>query len=306
MNGGANPMAARAAPCPALPFFLDAQPERRFCLYHAAAGACRGNVLYVHPFGEEMNKARRMAALQARALALMGYGVLQIDLYGCGDSGGDSGDARLAIWRDDLLRAAAWLWRRDGQPLTLWGLRLGALLALDLALVLRRAVGDAAPDGQAPPPRRLLFWQPQLSGGQWLTQFLRIGMLSEELGAAAAAPAITAAQTRKPDLRAQLQNGATLEIAGYRLAPELAASLAALDAAGMAAPSCPVHWMEVSALESGQLPPPAQKLVQAWRARDTPVTIEMVTGAPFWAAQEIGENQALLDAGQRALAGSAS
>jgi len=33
-----------------------------------------------------MNKSRRMAALQARVFAAMGFGVLQIDLFGCGDS----------------------------------------------------------------------------------------------------------------------------------------------------------------------------------------------------------------------------
>jgi alpha/beta superfamily hydrolase len=40
-----------------------------------------------------MNKARRMAALQARALAALGYGVLLLDLHGCGDSSGDFGDS---------------------------------------------------------------------------------------------------------------------------------------------------------------------------------------------------------------------
>ena len=50
-----------------------------------------------------MNKSRRMAALQARAFAEMGFGVLQIDLFGCGDSSGDFSDARWDIWKQDLI-----------------------------------------------------------------------------------------------------------------------------------------------------------------------------------------------------------
>lgn len=45
----------------------------------------RGSIVYIHPFAEEMNKSRRMAALQARALTLAGFAVLQLDLIGCGD-----------------------------------------------------------------------------------------------------------------------------------------------------------------------------------------------------------------------------
>ena len=91
------------------PFFLESAPGRRFCLFHPPAGACRGAVLYVHPFAEEMNKSRRMAALQARALAAAGYGVLQIDLHGCGDSDGGFGEARWEQWHADLAAARAWL-----------------------------------------------------------------------------------------------------------------------------------------------------------------------------------------------------
>src|SRR5437763_12894742 len=113
------------------PFFLRTGTGQRFCLFHSPAAACRGAVLYVHPFAEEMNRSRRMAALQARALSALGYGVLQIDLYGCGDSSGDFGDARWGLRKQDLAAGAAWLHQRLYQPITLWGLRLGALLAID-------------------------------------------------------------------------------------------------------------------------------------------------------------------------------
>ena len=58
------------------PFFLRVDGGERFCLFHPPAGACRGALLYVHPFAEELNRSRRMAALLARALAGAGYGVM--------------------------------------------------------------------------------------------------------------------------------------------------------------------------------------------------------------------------------------
>lgn len=139
-----------AAGAPAEPFFLKADGGQRFCLYHPPAGPARGALLYVHPFAEELNRARRMAALQARAFAAAGHAVLQIDLAGCGDSSGDFGDARWELWKADLAQAAAWLRERTDAPLRLWGLRLGALLALDYARTAAHPVAGALlADGDA-------------------------------------------------------------------------------------------------------------------------------------------------------------
>ena len=51
------------------PFFLPTTDGQRLCIHHSPAGPARGAVLYLHPWAEEMNKARRVAALQSRALA---------------------------------------------------------------------------------------------------------------------------------------------------------------------------------------------------------------------------------------------
>ncbi len=250
-------------------FFLASAPGERYCLYHAPLGACRGALVYLHPFAEEMNKSRRMAALQARALADAGYGVLQIDLHGCGDSDGDFGDARWGQWHDDIAAARAWLAARTGRPAGLWGLRLGALLALDHA--------------QRHPIPQLLLWQPVLKGEAYLTQFLRLlvaaGMLDED------APA---AGTR--ELRAVLESGRALEVAGYQLAPELAAAIDALDAARLA-PACPVHWFELVAADDRPVPPAAARVAQQWGTQ-----VRKVAGAPFWSTQEIAECPALIGA----------
>jgi len=275
-----NPSTGRSS---AEPFFLKSGTGQRFCLFHRPAGPCRGAVLYVPPFAEELNRSRRMAALQARALAAQGYGVLQIDLYGCGDSSGDFGDARWDLWKQDLALGAAWLRDTLGQPLTLWGLRLGAALALDYARNARH------------PVETTLLWQPVLNGPAYLTQFLRLRMASALLADAASAQGGTSA------LRDALRAGETLEIAGYDLAPELAAALDALDAPEALAPACPVHWFEAVNAPGQALPPAAARITADWQRRGVELDVHAVHCPPFWTTSEITVSPALLAATSDAL-----
>lgn len=274
-------------PAPAEPFFLEGAPGRRFCLFHPPAGRCRGAVLYVHPFAEEMNRSRRMAALQARALAAHGHGVLQIDLYGCGDSSGDFGQARWAIWKDDVARAAAWLQGRLGHAPVLWGLRLGALLALDYAL-------DGA-RGAVPPAPAMLLWQPVLKGPAYLTQFLRLRMAHELLDGGNAAQSGTAA------MRAALQAGETLEIAGYDLAPALAEALDGLAPLDALPPGCPVHWFEALNGAGANLPAGAARASAEWQRRGVDLHLHALACPPFWSTPEITVDEGWLAATTAAL-----
>lgn len=251
----------------AQPFFLQARTGSRFCLFHQPAGQCRSALVYLHPFAEEMNKSRRMAALAARALAAQGVAVLQVDLHGCGDSSGEFRDASWQSWKEDVQLAAAWLRERTGHRAGLWGLRLGALLALDAAAL-----------AEAP---RLLLWQPVVKGEQFLTQFLRLRLAGDMLQAGAASGGTK-------ELREQLRAGATLEVAGYELSPALAHAIDALDAAQLALP-CPADWIEV-----GQsLSPACGRVTGRWGAQ---VNAVAVPGPQFWATQEVEEAPALLDA----------
>ena len=261
---------------PAEPFFIDGARGRRFCLFHPARGACKGALVYVHPFAEEMNKSRRMAALQSRALAEQGWAVLQIDLHGCGDSDGVFREARWGNWKDDLGDACAWLGQRSGQRVGLWGLRLGALLALDYAC------------GAAVTPSRLMLWQPVHSGAAALTQFLRLRLAGEMLGKAESGGGTAA-------LRATLASGEALEIAGYMLEPALAAEIDALDAAALI-PPCPVDWFDIVPAAERALSAPAQRVSAAWHQRGAAVTMHKVASAPFWSTQEIVECEGLIAA----------
>jgi len=266
-------------------FFLPAEPGHRFCIYHPGAheGAGRG-ILYAHPFCEEMNKARRMAALQSRRLAAQGYAVLQIDLFGCGDSSGDFADASWEIWKRDLQIALGWLKSRVSGPLSVWGLRLGATLAADLARDPAAGIDE------------LLLWQPVSNGEQFLTQFLRLRLAAEML-------AEGTAQTGVRELRETLGRGVPLEIAGYDLQPKLAAEIDALVLADLVPAVTRVHCLEVSVTAEPKVSPASQRALDAWRSKGLEVRAAAVRGEPFWSTIEVTECEALLAATEGSLKG---
>lgn len=260
------------------PFFLEASGRRLFALHLHPDTPPHGAVLYLHPFAEEMHKSRRMAALQARRFAALGLAVLQIDLTGCGDSEGDFAEATWERWREDALAGHAWLHQRWNVPIRLWGLRLGATLAAELAPSL------------TPTPAGMLLWQPVQNGSQFLTQFLRIRLASEMLASGSAQNGVEA-------LRAQLTAGSVVEVGGYGLAPALAAALDSLrlDAS---TPPCPVTWIETAAAADRPFPPAAARIAQTWRDSGTAVDTQVAPCANFWVTQEITECPDLLALGE--------
>lgn len=231
-------------------------------------------MLVAPPFGDEMNKSRRMLALQARRLADLGFGVLQLDLEGCGDSDGELRDVRWAGWKNDLAAGADWLAGRLHAPLYLLGLRMGALLALDFA---REHAGIAG----------IVLWQPLASGDAFITQLLRLKLAGGMAGGAAPGTAA---------LRAALASGEMLEIGGYEITGSLADDLGALDLRVLGPAACPVHWFEMVADATRPMPPAALRTAEAWRAEGVALTASKVGGPPFWSTQEIAESAALLDA----------
>jgi exosortase A-associated hydrolase 2 len=262
---------------PAEPFFLDAPPGKRFCLYHAPQGRSRGTVLHVPAYAEEMNKSRRMVAQQARLLATLGLGVLQLDLYGCGDSDGQSADARWDIWKQDLALALAWLHARNDGPVVLWGLRLGGLLALDLA----QGRSDIA---------SIVLWQPVTDGAAYLTQFLRLRLAADMLASG------QGAQGGTDGLRRLLADGASLDIAGYTLTPALVAAIEQATAEAMAPPACPVHWLDLAPQKGSDLAPARAAAASRCSQAGWTLQTHLLQGPAFWASQEIAEAPALLDA----------
>lgn len=259
----------------ATPLFVDSRGAaggQRFCLLHRPQTAL-GAIVYVHPFAEEMNKSRRMAALQSRAFARAGYAVLQVDLFGCGDSSGDFGDATWDDWLDDVADAAASLRGQYDVPLTLWGLRAGCLVAAEAS---RRRGLECD----------FLFWQPMASGKAALQQHLRLQLAKDMLEGQA--------RGTTDRLRARFASGESVEIAGYSLSPGLAQGLdgATLAPTGRGRSA----WLEVSARGEPGLLPATAAAVDRWSAAGCSVVQRVVPGPSFWATSEIEEAPALIDA----------
>ena len=252
-------------------FYLDGSKGPLFLVYHPAVRARypRLGLVYVPPFAEEMNRTRRMAALQARRLAQLGVDVLLLDPFGTGDSAGEFGDARWEVWRDDVGTAIAWLSSRADAKVGLWGVRLGALLASDVAATQPERIA------------RLILWQPVLAGDRYLTQFLRLRV--------AATMDAGADRESTKELRARLTTGIPLEIAGYELAPALADSISSLQLQTCLETlgAVPTTWLEVTAQDQTALALPSQQIVNALRERGHQLVAAAVRGEPFWAAQEI-------------------
>ena len=279
-------------------FFLPselAEGSQRFCLFYPAecgqnGGVARGLVLYIHPFAEEMNKARRMAALQARALARGGYSVLQLDLSGCGDSSGDFGDATWKSWVSDVVQGCHWLRSQsniqsagsDNVPLWLWGLRAGCLLAVEASGKLVEACN-------------FLFWQPPSSGKPLLQQFLRLKVAGDMLGGQS--------KGVMESMRQQLAAGSPVEIAGYMLSSGLALGLeqaALVPPASMGEPRR-LEWFELSTREDAGLSPVSAKTIARWQQAGFRIGNHIAHGPAFWQTTEIEDAPALIAATTAAL-----
>lgn len=264
-------------------FCLEIDSSHRLCVAHRprASSAPRGGVLFIHPLAEEMNKSRRTVAQAARALANDGWDVLQVDLFGCGDSAGDFSQATWETWLRDARIAYELLREKHGAQLWLWGLRTGCLLASALAQEAHHARG-------------LLLWQPVVSGRQALQQLLRLHLLREALGRDARTGGTAA-------LRAELYARGTIEIGGYVVSNQLASGLERAELSMPPASSRAV-WLEVSLQEDADPSPVAAAHAARWREGGVRVDLEVVAGLQFWQTQEITECPGLVSKTRELLA----
>lgn len=268
------------------PFFLDRGGQRLFAIHHPPPAGTdhRGDLLFVPPFAEEMNRSRRMMTLLAQAAGRVGYGCLIVDLIGTGDSDGEFVEARWEDWRADMLAAAAWLQTQWGKPVTLVGLRLGAILALETAAAM------------SPAPARIVLWQPVGGGEVYLNQFLRIRLAAQLTGG-------DGSETTK-SLREQFAAGEAVEVAGYDIPPALASTMDTLRLAPLGPDAvAPIDWLELVAAEDRPIPPASQRILDEWQQANVAVAARTVTGEPFWTLLETATAPNLIDATAEILRG---
>lgn len=214
-----------------------------------------------------------MAALQASAMADAGFDVLQIDLLGCGDSSGDFADATWQAWEDDVFFAYEWLRTQSQAPLTLWGLRAGALLAATAAVNL-----PEQPD--------FIFWQPVVSGKQHWQQFMRLKM----------AGGLASGQGKGSieQIRQRLAAGQAVEIAGYTISPGLADGLKNAELRPPASHLARICWLELSTRQDASFGPASQTCIEQWQSAGFNIEAKIVEGPAFWQTIEIEDCPALI------------
>lgn len=267
----------------AQPRFLT-HDSQRLLLTGYGLGTTSRAVVIVPPFAEELNKCRRMMALQAKALAAAGTPCCYLDFSGTGDSEGEFADVRVTHWTDQLQMLTGLLRTEYGVDAPdLLGVRLGALLAVQYA---RRS--DAL-------VRRLVFWQPVAEGGQYLKQFLRTRVMASAIGAGAGRESIA-------DLRRALATTGYVEVAGYRLSDALARDLESLSLSELPQQLAQrTHWIEVQGGQSPVLSPASRRYLEQMPAG---LHSYAVSGEPFWSTVEIGSAPALVDLSCSILGGS--
>lgn len=249
------------------PRFLGEPGEKFFTLQFQCEGKPKAHIVFIPPFVEEMNRCRSLVATQARMFAQAGYYCTLIDFYGTGDSEGVLRDASLEIWRSNIRTTVDLLQREDSCPLIVWGLRLGALIALDYA---------ASSPVQ---PAHIILWQPVTSASLYITQVLRqrvASLMVRDLPA----------ETTK-EIRQRLDEGVDVEVAGYTLGGALLRDLEMLEMSKLHNVSAGnVYWLEHVPEEGKEIGVAARKGVDVLTAQGNKVELRTFCDPPIWQIHE--------------------
>ena len=257
------------------PFFIDGSGGRLFTICYRAASDARSHaVIVVPPFAEEMNKARRQTALAGRALAAAGVTTFITDLYGTGDSDGEFGEVSVSRWRDNIATLLAHVRAQRFERISFLAVRGGALLLSDF-LHHHPFV-----------PTCTVLWQPVANGKTMISQFLR-------LKAAASLVSGTGGASVR-DLREQIAQDESVEVAGYMLSPALVNEFDELMLRDL--PECgALHWLNIGRADDAPSPV-VQGVLDHLSVRDLNARFQSLDGEPFWSTAEIALAPALIDA----------
>lgn len=250
-----------------IPRFMGEEGQNYFTLTFAPAGKPKAHIVFIPPFGEEMNRCRSLVATQARNFARAGYSCTLIDFHGTGDSQGQLCDSSLAIWKDNIRLTVDTLQREDAAPLIFWGLRLGGLLALDYAV------------SSASRPRDVILWQPVNSATVYITQVLRqrvASLMVKDLPP----------ETTK-EIRQRLADGENVEIAGYTLGGALVEDIESIDVSAMTS-LCTgtIYWLE-HVIEAGKdIGLASRKVVDQLAQQGNKIEVRTFCDPPIWQIHE--------------------
>lgn len=188
-----------------LPLFFGSAERRLFGVYEPAQrrGDVARAVLLCNSWGTEYLNAHRSLRVLAQRLGAAGFDTLRFDYFGEGDSGGETTEADLEGWKQDIATAVAELKAMSSAGrVVILGLRLGASLAAEVAPALACDID------------RLILWDPIVNGADYLS----------ELEPEAAEEGVEARFPAPVD-----RHGATAEIRGRVVSSAFLAGLRAID-----------------------------------------------------------------------------
>ncbi|GEM_PF-1369943 len=235
----------------------------------AAPDSAPVGIVFCHSFGEEKMSSHAISVKTARCLCEQGAAVLRFDFSGTGDSEGELDETTLDDWREDLALAVAELRRLSGATkIGLWGLRLGAHLALRYAAEMPTDIvtsGDVA---------FLILWQPVPDTEVFFKQFLRQKLSTE----------IAAAREGGPSLKGMIQtleDGGAVEVIGYPVSKEMFRGFAAGARQPLPSPAgYPVLVTSTSLSEDAA--PGSRKIADALSSLGHTVRLEHTREETFW------------------------
>ena len=192
--------------------FIEGSRGKLFCIRALPQPEiARGHsVLMVPPFAEEMNSSRRFFALMRQELCKNGYGIIQPDLHGTGDSEGLFSEASWENWLSDLLHLIKHFCGGNGEYLSVLALRCGCLLTQDLLTDMTSTDKDFM-------LKYLLYVQPEQSGFDVLNTQFRMRVASNRLSGNASESTESIWQ--------KLESEGNVRVAGYDVGYELAAQM---------------------------------------------------------------------------------
>lgn len=252
------------------PFFLDTPSGRVFALYRAPADA-KGCVLFVPPFAEEMNKSRRQYTETSDVLTKSGFATLTVDLIGTGDSSDEFSHATWREWKRNLGAALDWASNCAVAVDAIIALRLGCILAAEALTELDYSLKET------------VFWQPVVSGKQSMTQFLRLRVAASMMDGGG--------KEGVKELKARLENGDVVEVAGYEMSSSLWKEIEQLDLSlRLTSNLGRLQIAEVGSSAQSELSPVGRKLLAAATKAGIDAFGERFVGEPFWSTTEIVTN----------------
>lgn len=222
--------------------------------------------IVVPSFAEEMNRCRYMCTMLAKSLASNDFGYLSVDSYGTGDSAGDFIDAGWEQGCRDLLTAISYAEKLGYEKISLVGVRLGALQAMQVLSSINKLT-------------RLILWQPVINGQATLRQFLRIKI------------AASIGRNEKPgtieEFDTSIERGESLEVAGYDISPELyrGIKLARFDDF-IDFYSVPIAWFSTLTSIERKIPKVELDIIEKWQQKGAHIDHRIIIGPSYWQVHE--------------------